>query len=147
MPAWYDIRSLERHGDVDEKGILTSVDHTRNLIHREMERGVRSDRIVLAGFSQGGAIVYHTALTFEQPLGGLLALSSYFATASLTTPSEANRNIPILVAHGTNDPMLPEFLGRESVDHLKNWVTSRTTEPIPWSTRCVWRKSRQSGNG
>ena len=119
MPAWYDIRSLDRQGDVDEQGILASVSHTRHLIHREMERGVRSDRIVLAGFSQGGAIVYHTALTFEQPLAGLLALSSYFATARLTSPSEANKNLPIFVAHGTNDPMLPEFLGRESINHLK----------------------------
>lgn len=120
MPAWYDIRSLDRQGDVDEQGILASAGRTRDLVHREIERGVPSNRIVLAGFSQGGAIAYHTALTFEQPLAGLMALSSYFATSRLTTPTEVNRKLPIFVAHGSNDPMLPEFLGRESVEHLRN---------------------------
>jgi len=119
MPAWYDIRSLDRQGDVDEQGILASSGRTRDLIHREMERGVSSERIVVAGFSQGGAIAYHTALTFEQPLAGLMALSSYFATSRITTPTKANSTLPVFVAHGTNDAMLPEHLGRESVEHLK----------------------------
>ena len=119
MPAWYDIRSLDRHNDTDEQGILTSAGRTRDLIHREMERGVPSNRIVIAGFSQGGAVAYHTALTFEQPLAGLMVLSSYFATMKLTTPSEANKQLPIFMAHGTNDPMLPEFLGQEALQHLR----------------------------
>lgn len=119
MPAWYDIRSLDRHNDTDEQGILASAGRTRDLIHREMERGVPSNRIVIAGFSQGCAVAYHTALTFEQPLAGLMVLSSYFATIKLTTPSEANQQLPVFMAHGTNDAMLPEFLGQEALTHLR----------------------------
>lgn len=119
MPAWYNIRSLDRHNDTDEQGILASADRIRALIQREMERGVPSNRIVIAGFSQGGAVAYHTALTFEQPLAGLLVLSGYFASIKLTTPSDANSQLPVFVAHGTNDAMLPEFLGQEAVQHLR----------------------------
>lgn len=119
MPAWYDIRSLDRHNDTDEQGILASAGRIRDLIHREMERGVPSNHIVIAGFSQGGAVAYHTALTFEQPLAGLMVLSGYFASINLTTPSAANSQLPVFVAHGTNDAMLPEFLGQEALGHLR----------------------------
>ncbi len=119
MPAWYDIRSVDRSDDLDEDRILASVQTTRDLIEREIERGVDSRRIIVAGFSQGGAIAYHTALTYEQPLAGLMALSSYFATPHLTQPTEVNKQLPVFIAHGTQDPMLPEALGRQSMEHVR----------------------------
>jgi phospholipase/carboxylesterase len=119
MPAWYDIRSLDRSAGVDEERIQASSRATRDLIEREIERGVDSRRIIVAGFSQGGAIAYHTALTYEQPLAGLMALSSYFATPHLTQPGEANRDLPVFIAHGSQDPMLSEALGRQSMEHVQ----------------------------
>lgn len=119
MPAWYDIRSVDRSDDLDQDRILTSSQATRDLIEREIERGVDSRRIIMAGFSQGGAIAYHTALTCERPLAGLMALSSYFATPHLTQPAEPNKDLPVFIAHGTQDPMLPEALGRQSMEHVR----------------------------
>ena len=118
MPAWYDIAALDLERKLDETQLLDSAARTAALIEREMERGIDSRRIIVAGFSQGGAVAYHTALTFAQPLAGLMALSTYFATAHITKPAEANRNLPIQVFHGSADPMVPEVLGRRAVAQL-----------------------------
>lgn len=119
MPAWYDLLSLDLERKLDMEQLLASSRRTADLVHREMERGVESHRIVVAGFSQGGAVAYQCALTFARPLAGLLALSTYFATADSVEPHPANRDIPIFVGHGTQDPMVPEALGREAVSKLE----------------------------
>lgn len=119
MPAWFDIRGMDLDTAVDEQDILDSVAATRALIQREVERGVPTERIVLAGFSQGGAVVLHTALSHPEKLAGLMVLSSFFAAQGATTPHPANRDIPIHVFHGTQDPMAPESLGQQSVAALK----------------------------
>lgn len=120
MPAWYDIQALDLERQLDESQLIDSANRTADLIRREMERGVKSERIVLAGFSQGGAVAYHCALTFGQPLAGLMCMSTYFATAHLIdVPNEANRELPIHVFHGTGDPMVPEQLGRDAVQKLE----------------------------
>jgi len=87
---------------VESSGLL------RHLIARELDAGVPSERILLAGFSQGGAIVLHTALRYEKPLAGILALSTYLPTVDTLAGerSDANRKIPIMMAHGQNDPMI-----------------------------------------
>lgn len=146
MPAWYDIRSLDRNGGLDESGIQESVRATRDLIAREIERGVDSRRILLAGFSQGGAIAYHTALMHEQPLAGLMALSSYFATPHLTEPAEANRKLPIFVAHGSRDPMLPEALGRESMEHVRGLGYDPEYHSYPMEHEVCMDEIRDIGN-
>ncbi len=120
MPAWYDIKALELDRSIDEAQLMASADEISKLIKREIERGVDSRRIIVAGFSQGGAVAYQVGLTYSEPLGGLLAMSTYFATEKTLVPSEANRSIPIRIYHGLHDPMVPETLGRKSLMALQN---------------------------
>ena len=119
MPAWYDIKSLELGRTVDKEQLVASAQAVGALVEQEIERGVKSERIVIAGFSQGGAVAYELGLSYPKRLAGILALSTYFATADTVTCSDANRDIPISVFHGTHDPMVPEALGRASVEKLQ----------------------------
>lgn len=129
MPAWYDIKALELDRSIDEAQLMASAAEIDKLIEREIERGVDSRRIIIAGFSQGGAVAYQVALAYPKPLGGLLAMSTYFATEKTLQPSEANRSIPIRIYHGLHDPMVPEALGRKSqmalqdLDYEVDYVT------------------------
>lgn len=116
MPAWYDIVELAIDRKIDHTQLIESAEKIRLLIDREIDRGIPSERIVLAGFSQGGAVSYQTALTYMQPLAGLLCLSTYFATADNITPNSANKSIPIQICHGTHDPMVPQAMG-EAASH------------------------------
>jgi phospholipase/carboxylesterase len=124
MRAWYDIVSLDRDGPVDETGIRDSGEILKTLIAREQERGIEARKIIVAGFSQGGAIALHVALRYPERLAGLMALSTYLPLRSsfnvevIDNPAAANRDIPIFMAHGTFDPMLPLQLGRNSADLL-----------------------------
>ncbi len=131
MPAWFDIRGMDLDKAVDEADILKSVAATRALIEREVERGVPAERIVLAGFSQGGAAVLHAALSYPEKLAGLMVLSSFFAAKNATTPHPANRDIPIHVFHGTQDPMAPEVLGQQTVASLKQLGYSPVYKTYP----------------
>ena len=133
MPAWYDILAMDvepfaKAGvtdaalaelaatiDADKKEGADAVDA---LIAREIERGIASNRIVIAGFSQGGAVAYQCALRHPSPLAGLLTLSTYMAMP--VTPSEANRQLPVMVSHGSMDPVVPEQLGRRAVASLQD---------------------------
>lgn len=112
MPAWYDILEMSFERKVDHAGLRDSADAVDAFIARERERGIDSRRIIVAGFSQGGAVAYECALRHDEPLGGLLALSTYFATADSLAASDANRRLPILACHGRQDPVVPEALGR-----------------------------------
>jgi phospholipase/carboxylesterase len=114
MPAWYDITEINIDRKIDAAQLIASAESIRQLVDREIDRGIPSERIVLAGFSQGGAVAYQTALTYMQPLAGLLCMSSYFATRETITPNSANRNLPVFICHGTMDPMVPERMGREA---------------------------------
>lgn len=114
MRAWYDIFTLDRDGPLDEAGITASNQSVVALIEREHERGMPYDRIVLAGFSQGGAIAAHTALTFGQSLAGLMVLSAYLPLQDLTAAEVQANTIPIFMAHGIFDPVLPMALGKNA---------------------------------
>jgi phospholipase/carboxylesterase len=120
MRAWYDIISLDRSGPQDDKGIRQSATILTDLIERERKRGIANDRVVVAGFSQGGAIAIHTALRHSQQLAGLLALSTWlplgssFTAEVLNNPHSQSRDLPVFMAHGTFDPMLPISMGVES---------------------------------
>jgi len=125
MRAWYDIFSLERGGPQDEDGIRASSELLLQLVEREQKRGIPSDRIVIAGFSQGGAIALHTALRYGERLAGLMALSTYlplhscFESEVLANRSTQTRDLPIFMAHGTFDPVLPLSLGENSLARLR----------------------------
>lgn len=120
MRAWYDIRELSTAGRQDVAGTRESAARIGDLVAREMGRGRPASRIILAGFSQGGAIALHTALRHPQRLGGILALSTYLPLheSVAAEASAANRDIPILMCHGLHDPVLPYALGELSRDAL-----------------------------
>lgn len=121
MPAWYDIISLEPNSRrIDEAGIVHSRTAIRGLIARENGRGIPCERIFLAGFSQGGAVAYTTALTHPEPLAGLIALSTYLPTVELVEreATEANRAIPVFAGHGTEDDVVSPQLGKMARDFL-----------------------------
>lgn len=120
MPAWYDILEMSLDRKVDQKQLCASAAAVTQLIEREVARGIDTRRILLAGFSQGGAVVYEAALSHSQPLGGLLILSSYFATADTIEMNTANQQLPILIQHGSFDPIVPEVLGQRAYRQLLN---------------------------
>ncbi len=119
MPAWYDIKAMDIDRVVDTEQLMESADAVAKLVDREIERGIPAENIIIAGFSQGGAVAYELGLTYPKRLAGVLALSTYFATAESIQRSEANAGIPINVYHGTFDPVVPESLGVRSVETLK----------------------------
>lgn len=119
MPAWYDIKQMDIDRHVDEAQLRQSAARVQQLIEREIERGVDSERIIIAGFSQGGAVAYEAALNFPQKLAGIMALSSYFATAITVEINPVQNEIPIMICHGSLDPVLPETLGQKSLETLR----------------------------
>ncbi|MCB1873502.1 MAG: dienelactone hydrolase family protein [Gammaproteobacteria bacterium] len=135
MPAWYDILDISIDRKVDVAQLMNSADAIRKLIDREVERGVESTRIVVAGFSQGGAVAIQTALTYPRQLAGLLGLSTYFATAESIQLHPVNAGLPVKICHGSADPMVPEFIGRKGVEKLRElgYNTEYQTYPIEHS--------------
>ena len=122
MRAWYDIVSLAPHSrQIDEAGLLESRTLVRQLIQREAERGVPGERVILAGFSQGGAVAYLTGLTHPTPLAGIIALSTYIPSPGLLVDGfvEANRQVPVFAAHGTHDDVVSPALGEHAVEVLR----------------------------
>jgi phospholipase/carboxylesterase len=113
MRAWYDIKTLTAEGRTDEEGLRESIALTGRYIGAERAAGVASERIVLAGFSQGGAVALHAGLRHPERLAGIIGLSTYLPLqAELAAElSEANRATPILMCHGLYDPVLPAQLG------------------------------------
>ena len=121
MPAWYDIISLDSaNRSVDEAGIIQSRQAIRRLIARENQRGVPCSRVFLAGFSQGGAVAYTTALTHPEPLAGLIALSTYIPTPKIieAEATAANQALAVFAAHGTEDDVVAPELGIRAKDFL-----------------------------
>lgn len=120
MRAWYDIYGLGVRDREDATGIRESATLVHGLIDQELAAGIHSERIVLAGFSQGGAIALQAGLRYPQPLAGILALSTYLPLpATLAAEAvAANRAVPILMCHGRQDPIVPLELARKSFDAL-----------------------------
>lgn len=120
MRAWFDILELDIKRNIDLEGFLESADHLRALIEREIQADIPSERIVVAGFSQGGAVALHTGLRFEKKLAGIIALSTYLPTAGSTADerSEVNAATPIFMGHGSADPVVPVAAGIEARQEL-----------------------------
>ena len=118
MRAWYDIVSLDSEGRADADGVRESTAILEALIAREIERGVASERIVIAGFSMGGAIAINTALHTSHKLAGLMALSTYLPIPGDVDSSAGSRHLPVFMAHGTFDPMVLHQWGKASADSL-----------------------------
>jgi len=118
MRAWYDILSLDSEGRADASGVAESSALLRGLIGREQQRGIDASRIVVAGFSQGGAIAINVALQAKVRLGGLMALSTYIPLPGEVDSGAGCRDLPVFMAHGSFDPMLPMQWGRASAEKL-----------------------------
>ncbi|MBW1634995.1 MAG: dienelactone hydrolase family protein [Deltaproteobacteria bacterium] len=118
MPAWYDILEMEIDRKVDMVQLMKSAAEIDSFIDRELERNISGKRIIIAGFSQGGAVAYQVALSRKVQLGGLLAMSTYFATADSIELSEENKTLPIKIQHGIHDPVVPESLGQKATTRL-----------------------------
>ena len=120
MRAWYDILSFDGDGRAEKTGLLESSAFLIELLDEEIARGVDPGNIVLAGFSQGGAVVMHAGLRYATPLAGLMLLSTYlplpgdFEAEVVNGESSQPQSVPIFMAHGTFDPLLPLALGKES---------------------------------
>ena len=116
MPGWYDISMAQLQRKPDEPGVRQSQAAIEELIAREIGRGIAADKIILAGFSQGGAIALQTGLRYREALGGIMAFSTYLTLDdSLAAEATiANANIPIFMAHGTEDQLIPLALAQSS---------------------------------
>ncbi|NLA89011.1 MAG: carboxylesterase [Alcaligenaceae bacterium] len=124
MPAWYDLLTMDIGGiREDEMGIRKSITDINALIEREIERGIPAENIFLAGFSQGSAMALSTGLRYPQKLGGIIGLSGYLPIADQTADerSPANQNTPILMVHGSLDPVVQMSRGEQSRDRLREW--------------------------
>lgn len=120
MPAWYDILAMNIDREIDHDQIHVSSQSIIDLIEREISNGIPSDRIVLAGFSQGGAVAYQAALSYDKSLAGLMTMSTYFATKDSVVVAEANASLPVHVFHGSQDMMVQEVLGQQALTALKD---------------------------
>jgi len=129
MRAWYDIRGARIEDKQDEAGVRASLVDLDALVAREGERGIAPAHVLLAGFSQGGAIVLAGGLRQPRRLAGIVALSTYLPLHELTAAerSAESAGLPIFMAHGSHDPVVPEPLGAMSRDVLRS-----LGHPVDW---------------
>jgi phospholipase/carboxylesterase len=130
MRGWYDIAGFGSNARADVAGLMQSTAIVKRLIERELERGVACERIVLAGFSQGGAVVLHAGLTADRALGGILGLSTYLpAPELLRSASRVASDTPVMLAHGTHDQVIPIAIAEQSAEALRACGVT-----VDWST-------------
>ena len=120
MRAWYDIAGLDRSVKEDIEGIVTSAKSIEELITAELSKGISTQKIILAGFSQGGAIALYTGLRYPSQLGGIIALSTYIPVPDQLSKEihEANKQISIFLAHGIQDSLIPYTWGEITYKRL-----------------------------
>lgn len=135
MPAWYDIMGTAIDDKIDITGIQDSANKIDALIEQQISRGIKTENIIIAGFSQGGAVAYECALRYPKKLGGLMALSTYFGSHQHIHFSPENKNIPIFIGHGSDDPVVPEILGQKGTKLLnsKGYHPKYTVYPMQHS--------------
>jgi len=121
MRAWYDVKLPDLSDQEDTESIIESSNMINDYINIEIEAGLEPNKIILAGFSQGGAIALHAGLRYSSPLAGLLALSTYLPMPDqLENEASQNKDLPIMMAHGVSDPVIPVDQGRSSCQTLKD---------------------------
>lgn len=123
MPAWYDVTSFSDLNGYDAAGLQQSIEGVHALINEQIAAGISCEHIVLLGFSQGGMVASLSALAYPKPLGALVALSTYVQPPASFQPVDCvnKRKMPIFLAHGTWDPVLPIALGERAKQLLQNW--------------------------
>ena len=148
MPGWYDIKGSDIADKQDAEGMAASQAMLEKLIQAEIDKGVPSENIIIAGFSQGGAVAYHTAVRSEHRLGGVLALSTYlpFAEQVAEEQSGANKQTPILAMHGSQDPVVSLALGKQSAETLVELDYSVEWREYPMQHQVVIEQIKHIGH-
>ena len=147
MPGWYDIKGMNIEDKQDEVGMAESKSLLDSLIEQQIEAGVPSSQIIIAGFSQGGAVAYHTALRSKHRLAGVMALSTYLAFAEelKSERNEINNGIDILVNHGNFDQVVPVELSKMSVDVLTGLGYSVDYKLYPMEHQVIMPQIKEIG--
>lgn len=133
MRAWYDIKSLSFEDRADMEGVQRSAKQVEQLLQKEIDNGVPAERIILAGFSQGGVITYYLSLRLQQKLAGILTLSTYMCDKdqSRSDWSDVNKDTPIFASHGAYDEMVPIALGKSAHMNLEEAGYNATWQQYP----------------
>uniref|UniRef100_A0A3Q2X7V3 palmitoyl-protein hydrolase n=2 Tax=Haplochromini TaxID=319058 RepID=A0A3Q2X7V3_HAPBU len=140
MPAWFDLMGLSPDSPEDESGIKKAAENIKAIIEHEARNGIPPNRIILGGFSQGGALSLYTALTCQHQLAGVVALSCWLPLhRSFPSASSGNKNLPILQCHGEMDAMIPVQFGAMTAEKLKSivnpqMITFKTFPGLPHSS-------------
>ena len=147
MPGWYDIKgmSLEEKQDID--GMRESQTMLEGLVAAEIDRGIAANNIIVAGFSQGGAVAYYTATRSQTKLAGIIALSTYLPFQAQTEQEQSGVNVttPILANHGTHDPVVPLTYGQQSAELLKQLDYQVEWKTYPMEHQVVMEQIRDIG--
>ncbi|MGY1921601.1 alpha/beta hydrolase [Pseudomonas tolaasii] len=147
MPSWYDIKAMSPARSISLEELETSAKTVMGLIEDQKRTGIDASRIFLAGFSQGGAVVYHTAfVNWEGPLGGVIALSTYAPTFSDELElSASQQRIPTLCLHGQYDEVVQNAMGRSAYEHLKTRGVTVTWQEYPMGHEVLPEEIRDIG--
>ncbi|KAK9502729.1 hypothetical protein O3M35_011441 [Rhynocoris fuscipes] len=125
MPSWFDLRSLDASANEDEAGIKKAAENIHAMIQAEEKAGIPSDRVIIGGFSQGGALALYSAFTYPNNLGGVLALSCWLPLhKQFPGLARGNKNTPILQCHGDCDPLVPYKWGQMTASLIKQFATN-----------------------
>ena len=148
MPSWYDIKAMSPARSISEDELNESADTVIGLIEAQKASGIDANRIVLAGFSQGGAVVFHTAyLKWQGALGGVIALSTYAPTFSDELElSASQQRIPALCLHGQYDDVVQNSMGRTAYEHLKTRGVTVTWQEYPMGHEVLPEEIRDIGS-
>lgn len=147
MPSWYDIKAMSPARSISEQELNESADTVVALIEEQKRAGIDASRIFLAGFSQGGAVVFHTAyLKWQGALGGVLALSTYAPTFSNELElSASQQRTPALCLHGQYDEVVQNSMGRTAYEHLKRLGVTVTWQEYPMGHEVLPQEIRDIG--
>ncbi|XP_031635351.1 acyl-protein thioesterase 1 [Contarinia nasturtii] len=132
MPSWFDLKTLDMYGPEDEEGIKRATANVQSLVQSEISAGIPANRIIVGGFSQGGALALHTGLTSSQVLGGIVALSCWLPLhKSFPDARKTSDTVPIFQCHGELDPVVPYKFGQLSHYSLKTFMKSAQFSSYP----------------
>lgn len=147
MPSWYDIKAMSPARSISHEELEVSAQTVITLIEEQRASGIDASRIFLAGFSQGGAVVLHSAfLRWQGPLGGVLALSTYAPTFSDELElSASQQRIPVLCLHGQYDDVVQNSMGRSAYEHLKTRGVTVTWQEYPMGHEVLPEEIRDIG--
>ncbi|TVT81300.1 alpha/beta hydrolase [Pseudomonas sp. H3(2019)] len=147
MPSWYDIKAMKPARSISHEELEVSAQTVITLIEEQRASGIDASRIFLAGFSQGGAVVLHSAfLKWQGPLGGVLALSTYAPTFSDELQlSASQQRIPVLCLHGQYDDVVQNAMGRSAYEHLKTRGVTATWQEYPMGHEVLPEEIRDIG--